>query len=111
MKQVDITICMAKDGTYNAYCNDCPALFGMGENAVLASKMVDNCCAVYDFNNKKIVLYYQAPEELNLSAFRKAVSDKIPRYMIPSAYYREETLRQNSSGKIDRSYYKKLING
>jgi non-ribosomal peptide synthetase component F len=81
------------------------------ENAVLASKMVDNCCAVYDFTNKKIVLYYQAPEELNLSAFRKAVSDKIPRYMIPSTYYREESLKQNSSGKIDRTYYKNLING
>ena len=81
------------------------------ENAVLASKMVDNCCAVYDFTNKKIVLYYQAPEELNLSAFRKAVSDKIPRYMIPSSYHREETLKQNSSGKIDRTYYKNLING
>ena len=81
------------------------------ENAVLASKMIDNCCAVYDFTNKKIVLYYQAPEELNLSAFRKAVSDKIPRYMIPSTYYREESLKQNSSGKIDRTYYKNLING
>ena len=80
------------------------------ENAVLASKMVDNCCAVYDFTNKKIVLYYQAPEELDLSAFRKAVSDKIPRYMIPSSYHREETLKQNSSGKIDRTYYKGIIN-
>lgn len=80
------------------------------ENAVLASKMVDNCCAAYDFKDKKIVLYYQAPEELNLSAFRKAVSDKIPRYMIPSTYHREETLRQNASGKIDRSYYKKITN-
>ena len=81
------------------------------ENAVLGSKMVDNCCAVYDFTNKKIVLYYQAPEELNLSAFRKAVSDKLPRYMLPSKYFREESLKQNASGKIDRSYYKKLING
>lgn len=81
------------------------------ENAVLGSKMVDNCCAVYDFTNKKIVLYYQAPEELNLSDFRKAVSDKLPRYMLPTKYFREESLKQNGSGKIDRSYYKKLING
>ena len=81
------------------------------ENAVLASKMVDNCCAVYDFTNKQIVLFYQAQEELNLSAFRKAVSSKIPRYMIPTAYHREEILKQNGSGKIDRSYYKKQING
>lgn len=31
MKQVDITICRADDGTYSAYCNDHPALFGMGD--------------------------------------------------------------------------------
>ena len=33
MKKVDITICVAKDGTYYAYCNDHPALFGMGKSA------------------------------------------------------------------------------
>ena len=81
------------------------------ENAILATKLVDNCCATYDFAEKKIVLYYQAAEELNLSVFRKAVANKIPRYMLPTVYHREEVLRQNASGKIDRSYYKKLING
>ena len=80
------------------------------ENAILATKLVDNCCATYDFADKKIVLYYQAAEELNLSTFRKAVANKIPRYMLPTVYHREEVLRQNASGKIDRSYYKKLIN-
>ncbi len=80
------------------------------ENAVLASKMVDNCCAVYDFTNKKIVLYYQAREELDQRIFRKTISNKIPRYMIPSYYYREEKLKQNASGKIDRSHYKTIVN-
>jgi amino acid adenylation domain-containing protein len=81
------------------------------ENAILATKMVDNCCATYDFTNKKIVLFYQATEELDKGSFRKAIANKIPRYMIPTVYNREEKLRQNGSGKIDRSYYKKLING
>lgn len=81
------------------------------ENAVIASHMVDNCCAVYDFNDKKIVLFYQSSEELDLRAFRKALEIYIPRYMIPTDYHREQTLRQNGSGKIDRSYYKNLING
>ena len=81
------------------------------ENAVLASKMVDNCCAVYDFSNKKIVLFYQAAKEVTKGEFRKGVADRIPRYMIPTDYYREEMLKQNASGKIDRSYYKKQING
>lgn len=38
MIQVDITICLAEDGTYSAYCNDHPALFGMGASASAAKK-------------------------------------------------------------------------
>ena len=81
------------------------------ENAVLATNLVDNCCAVYDYTNKKIVLFYQAAEELNMAIFRKAVSTSIPRYMLPTDYYREDVLKQNGSGKIDRSHNKKQING
>ena len=81
------------------------------ENAILASKLVDNCCATYDFNNKKIVLFYQAEKEVSKGEFRKGVANRIPRYMIPTDYYREDALKQNGSGKIDRSYYKKQING
>lgn len=81
------------------------------ENAVLASRLVDNCCAVYDFNNKKIVLFYQSQKEITKGDFRKGIAERIPRYMIPTEYFREDLLRQNTSGKIDRSHYKKLING
>lgn len=80
------------------------------ETAILGSNMVDNCCVVYDFANKKIVMFYQSSEELNMSSFRKAISTSIPRYMLPSDYHREEILKQNGSGKIDRAYYNKLIN-
>ena len=81
------------------------------ETAILATDMVKNCCVIYDFKNKKIVLYYQANEELNLGAFRRSVSVHIPRYMLPTEYHREEMLRQNGSGKIDRAYYNKQVNG
>lgn len=81
------------------------------ENAILASKLVDNCCAVYDFNNKKIVLFYESATEVAKGDFRKGVADRIPRYMIPTDYHREDVMKQNGSGKIDRSYYKKQING
>lgn len=79
------------------------------ETAILGTEMVDNCCVVYDFKNKKIVLYYQSATDLNMADFRKAISTKIPRYMIPSEYHREVMLRQNSSGKIDRAYYNKQV--
>lgn len=80
------------------------------ETAILATDMVKNCCVIYDFKNKKIVLYYQSDEELNLGAFRRAVSVHIPRYMLPTEYHREEILRQNGSGKIDRAFYNKQVN-
>lgn len=81
------------------------------ENAVLASKLVENCCAVYDFNNKKIVLIYQASQEITKGSFRMGVANRIPRYMIPTDYRREIVLKQNANGKIDRSYYYNIING
>jgi amino acid adenylation domain-containing protein len=79
------------------------------ETAILGTKMVDNCCVVYDFKNKKIVLFYQSLEELQMGDFRKELSSKIPRYMLPTEYHREEKLKQNSNGKIDRLYYNKLV--
>lgn len=81
------------------------------ENAVLGTKMVDNCCVVYDFNRKRIVLFYQAAQDINLAEFRKSLAAKIPRYMLPTEYRREQTLKQNNSGKIDRAYYKAQVNG
>ena len=75
------------------------------ETAILGTNMVDNCCVIYDYPNKKIVLYYQSKEDLNMSEFRKALSGSIPRYMLPNEYHREDILKQNNSGKIDRAYY------
>ena len=80
------------------------------ETAILGSHMVENCCVIYDFTRKQIVLYYQAKEDLNMAEFRKNISTKIPRYMMPTEYHREEILRQNGSGKIDRAFYNKEVN-
>lgn len=78
------------------------------ETAILGTNMVDNCCVVYDYTNKKIVLFYQAKEELNMAELRKSLSGSIPRYMLPNEYHREDILKQNSSGKIDRAYYNRF---
>lgn len=80
------------------------------ENAVMNSELVQNCCVVYDNQNKKIVLFYESAQEFDVGVFRKRVCEMIPRYMFPTEFYKEEKLKQNGSGKIDRAYYKKLIN-
>lgn len=79
------------------------------ETAIHGTKMVDNCCVAYNYANKNIVLFYQSKEELNMAEFRKALSGSIPRYMLPTEYHREDVLKQNNSGKVDRAYYNKLI--
>lgn len=80
------------------------------ENAVLASHLVDNCCVIYDHANKKIELFYESKSEVKVSDFRKALTSKIPRYMIPSDYHWESAMKTNNNGKIDRAYYNKQIN-
>ena len=81
------------------------------EVAILGSNLVDNCCVLYNNKEKQIVLYYQAKNELNVAALRKAIGEKIPKYMLPTIYVREELLQQNTSGKIDRAYYNRKVNG
>lgn len=81
------------------------------EVAILGSDLVDNCCVLYNNKEKQIVLYYQAENELNIATLRKAIGEKIPKYMLPTIYFREDMLQQNTSGKIDRAYYNKQVNG
>lgn len=71
--------------------------------------LVKNGCVVYDHAKKEIVLFYENPEELEKGNFRKVVSSQLPNYMIPTVLYREEELRRNTNGKIDRLHYKSLL--
>jgi len=80
------------------------------ETAVLSSELVDNCCVIYDFNRKRIILFYQSKTELDMALFRKTLLTQIPKYMVPSEYYRVDSLMQNSNGKIDRLFYNKKVN-
>lgn len=104
----EIMYCGRKDSQikHNGYRIE----LGEIENAVLASKIVDNCCVIYDHTNKKIVLFYEAKDEIKLVDFRKALSSHVPKYMLPSDYIWEQTLKRNQNGKIDRSFYYKQIN-
>ena len=81
------------------------------ETAILGSHMVDSCCVVYDFANKKIVMFYQATEELDMATFRKVISASIPRYMQPTVYHHIRELQRNTNGKIDRLFYNNQVNG
>lgn len=63
MKQVDITICLASDGTYSAYCNDHPALFGIGNSAFSAKESLEETLQMIKEDGKQSAAIY--PEWLD----------------------------------------------
>ena len=73
-------------------------------------QLVKNGCIVYNFNKKEITLFYENSEEISIPDFRKTLSTQLPKYMIPSSFFRENELKRNTNGKIDRLYYKELVN-
>lgn len=72
-------------------------------------KLVKNGCIVYDYAKKDIVLFYEADEEITKEAFRKNISQSLPKYMIPTIYERMDILPRNTNGKIDRLKLKESI--
>ena len=58
MKKVHITICVAKDGYYSAYCNDYPALFGSGDTPEDARKELDETLRLTREDGKKHAVFY-----------------------------------------------------
>lgn len=77
------------------------------EHLVLNSlKMVKNVCVLYDQNKKEIVLIYENEVEISVASWRQAFTTILPKYMIPTKYFRIDTMPRNTSGKIDRSSLK-----
>ena len=74
-------------------------------------KLVKNGCVIYNYQRKEITLYYESEHEISTSEFRKKIGQALPKYMIPTVYNHLELLQRNTNGKIDRLYYKNLING
>lgn len=73
-------------------------------------KLVKNGCIVYNHATKEITLFYEADQEISSAEFNKQISKELPNYMIPKVYIHLDLLQRNTNGKIDRLYYKNLIN-
>lgn len=74
-------------------------------------KLVKNGCVVYHYQKKEITLFYENPTEITPAEFRKAISNMLPKYMIPSVFIRLDEMQRNTNGKIDRLFYKNQVNG
>lgn len=75
------------------------------ETAALASEGVEVCACVYDGEKEQIVLFYTGTH-LEERAFIKALSSRIPRYMVPGKIVYSEQMPYNANGKIDRKALK-----
>lgn len=73
-------------------------------------KLVKNACVVYNRAKKEITLFYESEQELSSGDFRIAIGKELPKYMVPTVFYRLGELRRNTNGKIDRLYYNKEVN-
>lgn len=73
-------------------------------------KLVKNCCAVYNFADKEIVLFYEKKNDVSDLDIRKALGNEFPRYMIPRVYTVVEELPRNINGKIDRFKLRQQVN-
>jgi D-alanine-poly(phosphoribitol) ligase, subunit 1 len=59
-----------------------------------------------------IIFIYEAESEIAPATFKKQLSKKLPKYMIPTVYIRMSTLPRNTNGKIDRARlkdYKEIV--
>ena len=73
-------------------------------------KLVKNGCIVYNKDAKEITLFYEAEQEISAVDFRKKIGMALPKYMIPTVFHHLDLLKRNTNGKIDRLYYKNLVN-
>ena len=74
-------------------------------------KLVKYCCAVYQYEKKAIVLFYENDTEITDKEFRTALMKVFPKYMLPGIYVRKDELPRNTNGKIDRLRLKEEANG
>jgi non-ribosomal peptide synthetase component F len=70
--------------------------------------LVRNGCAVYDYDKKQIVFYYEAESDISEASLRKDIAGMLPRYMIPAVFIRVDQIPRNTNGKIDRLSLKEM---
>lgn len=71
-------------------------------------QLVKNGCAVYDYDKKEIVFYYEVQEKILVGELRKSIGTALPKYMIPTRFVFMKELPRNTNGKIDRLRLKEL---
>lgn len=72
-------------------------------------KIVKNCCAVYNSEEKRIILFYESEMQLEIKRLRASIGGILPKYMIPAVYIWLSAMPLNANGKIDRLKLKGML--
>ena len=70
------------------------------ESVAMGKEGVTNVCASYHHGKKQIVLFYQG--DVTEDDMKDYLLTVIPKYMVPTVYYRLKAFPFNDNGKIDR---------
>jgi D-alanine--poly(phosphoribitol) ligase subunit 1 len=72
------------------------------ENAVLAIDEIRNACVLYHREKKAITLVFEATDSLTVKSIRTVLQKRLPKYMLPTAFFEVSEMPRNPNGKIDR---------
>jgi acyl-coenzyme A synthetase/AMP-(fatty) acid ligase len=67
-----------------------------------------NACALYNSENSKITIFYEADEAVDHIAIKNKLALLLPKYMMPDFFVFMQELPRNTNGKIDRQLLKIL---
>lgn len=70
---------------------------------------IRNCCVIYHGETQRILMAYEADEEISIKVARHEMSGFLPKYMLPVQMVVFDKLPLNPNGKIDRSILAKEI--
>jgi D-alanine--poly(phosphoribitol) ligase subunit 1 len=74
----------------------------IGEIEVAANALnsVSVACCIFDDEKKKLILFFMG--DTDEAFISRALKEKLPRYMIPSAIYKRGAMPYTANGKLDR---------
>ena len=72
------------------------------ETAVAAIPEILNACVLYHHVRKEITLIFESQGELTPAGIRQRLTERLPKYMLPSVFLRLDAMPRNPNGKIDR---------
>lgn len=73
----------------------------LGEIETVTSAFVEQCCAMYDKDKKRIILAV-APDNIDKKELYANLKKLLPKYMLPELILAEKLLPLNQNGKINR---------